>query len=236
MKQFRSERHAFWSGVQTILAMSPGIFPFGAIIGVTAANMQMDLVEILAMSMGFYAGAAQIASLQLMADGALLLVVCMTAFMICLRFGLYSAAIAPYLQDMPRRKRMPLLYALTDQSFNLSIVNYQAQMPMPLANAYFVGTSVTVWLVWLFAVLFGASLGTAIPDTLSLEFFIPLTFISILIPMLRTRAMLIAALVAGSVTLIGQGLPYNLGLVLGAFAGIFAGLVAEMTGANRHEF
>lgn len=236
MKQFRSERHAFWSGVQTILAMSPGIIPFGAIIGVTAAGMDMNLVEIVAMSMGFYAGAAQVASLQLMADGALLLVVCMTAFMICLRFGLYSAAIAPYLQDMPRYKRLPLLYALTDQSFNLSIVHFQAGVAKPLANGYFVGTSVAVWVVWLCSILVGASLGSTIPTGLSLDFFIPLTFISILIPMLRNRAMVVAALVAAILTLMGQSLPYNLGLVLGAFGGISAGLVAEMTGANRHEF
>lgn len=70
MKQFRSERYAFWSGVQTILAMSPGIFPFAAVIGVMASNLQMSLVETLAMSMGYFAGAAQVASLQLMATDA----------------------------------------------------------------------------------------------------------------------------------------------------------------------
>lgn len=37
MKQFRSERHAFWSGVQTILAMSPGIFPFAAVLSAIIA-------------------------------------------------------------------------------------------------------------------------------------------------------------------------------------------------------
>lgn len=212
--------------------MSPGIVPFGAIIGVTAKNMDMNLLEILAMSMGYYAGAAQVASLQLMAEGALLVVVCMTAILICLRFGLYSAALAPHIQDIPRIKRLPLLYALTDQSFNLSIVNYQSGMAPAIAHGYFIGTSVAVWLVWLFAILLGATLGAAIPDTWSLAFFIPLMFISILIPMLRDRALVVAALVAGIVTLMGLGLPFNLGLVLGAFCGIFAGLLTEHFGGK----
>lgn len=212
--------------------MSPGIIPFAAVIGVMATNLQMSLVETLAMSMGYFAGAAQVASLQLMATDALVIVVCFTSFMICLRFCLYSAAIAPYMQDMPRRKRLPLLYALTDQSFNLSIVHYKAGVPQALADGYLVGTSVGVWLVWLAGILLGALLGSAIPETWSLEFFIPLTFISILIPMLRNKAMIMAALVAAIVTLMGQGLAYNLGLVIGAFAGIAAGLVAEHMGAN----
>lgn len=235
MKVFRSEQHAFWSGVQTILAMAPGILPFAAVIGVMATNLHMNLVETVAMSMGFYAGAAQVASLQLMADDALLIVICFTSFMICLRFCLYSAAIAPYLQDMPRRKRLPLLYALTDQSFNLSIVYYQGGTPKSMADSYFVGTSITVWVVWLIGVVAGALLGSAIPDTWSLAFFIPLTFISILIPMLRNLAMVVAALVAAVVTLLGQGLAYNLGLVLGAFAGIGAGLLVEQMGVGKHD-
>lgn len=99
-------------------------------------------------------------------------------------------------------------------------------MPQALADGYLVGTSVGVWLVWLVGILLGAMLGSAIPETWSLEFFIPLTFISILIPMLRNKAMIMAALVAAIVTLLGQGLAYNLGLVIGAFAGIGTGLVA----------
>ncbi|HCH23685.1 MAG TPA: branched-chain amino acid permease [Oceanospirillaceae bacterium] len=226
-KQFNNPRHAFWSGVRTIMAMAPGIVPFGAIIGVTARDMDMSLLATLAMSMGYYAGAAQIASLQLMADGAVLLVVLLTTLLIGLRFGLYSAAIAPYLQGVPRIQRLPLLYALTDQSFNLSIVNYRTNMAPELAYSYFVGTSIAVWVIWLFAVLLGATLGEAIPNTWSLEFFIPLTFISILLPILRGKDVVGAALVAAIVTMLGQGLPYNLGLMLGACGGIAAGLLID---------
>ena len=81
--------------------------------------------------------------------------------------------------------------------------------------------------------LLGATLGQAIPNTWSLEFFIPLTFISILLPILRGKDVVGAAVVAAIVTMLGQGLPYNLGLMLGACAGIAAGLLVDhYTGAE----
>ena len=58
------------------------------------------------------------------------------------------------------------------------------------------------------------------------------TFIGIVVPLLRTRPMLLSAVVAGAVALAAHALPYKLGLMLAALAGVCAGVLAERWGAE----
>jgi phosphotransferase system glucose/maltose/N-acetylglucosamine-specific IIC component len=46
-------------------------------------------------------------------------------------------------------------------------------------------------------------------------------------PALRSRPFWVAAIVAGLVATLANGLPYKLGLMLGGFAGILAGLALQ---------
>ena len=47
------------------------------------------------------------------------------------------------------------------------------------------------------------------------------------LPLLRTRPMLLAAVVAGLVALVACDLPWKLGLMLAALCGVSAGVLAE---------
>jgi len=52
----------------------------------------------------------------------------------------------------------------------------------------------------------------------------------LLVPVLRTRADVVAVLVGGIVAVAAFGLPYKLGLILAAFCGIGAGMLAWRLG------
>jgi predicted branched-subunit amino acid permease len=54
-----------------------------------------------------------------------------------------------------------------------------------------------------------------------------LTFIALLVPAVRTRADLAAAIVAGAIALAAAGLPYRLALVAATIGGIGVGLAIE---------
>jgi predicted branched-subunit amino acid permease len=54
-----------------------------------------------------------------------------------------------------------------------------------------------------------------------------LTFIALLVPVVRTRPDLAAALVAGTVAIAAAGLPYRLSLIAGSVAGIAAGMALD---------
>ena len=81
--------------------------------------------------------------------------------------------------------------------------------------------------VWQLAVLGGVLIGAGVPASWRLEFAAPLAFIALTIPFLRDRAMIAAALAAGTAVLLAQDLPLRLNIVVAAAVGIAAGLLVE---------
>ena len=61
------------------------------------------------------------------------------------------------------------------------------------------------------------------PSDWPLDFALPLTFIAIVVPLIRDRSMLLAAAVAGVMALLAAGLPFKLGLLAAALTGMMAG-------------
>ena len=98
---------------------------------------------------------------------------------------------------------------------------------------YYAGTAITMWFGWNLSVLAGIYLGAGIPEDWSLGFAIPLSFLALLIPSLRSPATLGAALTGGVLAVLAVGLPYNLGLLAGALGGIIAGLLLERLQKGR---
>lgn len=223
----RNFRADFWDGMVRIAPLVPAVAPFGLVCGATAANVGLGPEAGIAMSVIVYAGAAQLAILQLVADHALPVVMVMTALVINLRFAMYSASIAPHLRGAPIPARLLLAYVLTDQAYAVSLVRYLDGKDMaPRARIWFyAGGAIEIWVVWQVATVSGYFLGAAVPDGWSLDFAVPLTFGALLIAAVRSRADALAAAVGGSVAVGAAGLPYNLGLVLGAALGILAGVL-----------
>ena len=65
------------------------------------------------------------------------------------------------------------------------------------------------------------------PDSWALDFTLALTFIALVVPALKDRAGMAAALVGGTVAVLAADLPFKLGLMLAALIGILAGLGVE---------
>jgi predicted branched-subunit amino acid permease len=60
-----------------------------------------------------------------------------------------------------------------------------------------------------------------------------LTFIAMVMPALKNRPMVAAAVSAGVVALLAYGLSFKLGLILAAFTGILVGTVLEGSQSQR---
>jgi 4-azaleucine resistance transporter AzlC len=226
-----TRRSAFTAGVKGIAPILVGVIPFAVITGVVAIETGMTPGLAIAMSLIVYAGASQLAAMQLIGVGASSLVIIFTAIIINLRFFMYSASLAQFLPKIPFRWKFQTPYILTDQAYAVAVSRYQSQPGEQLTEEYrlwyFLGAAVVMWFCWQAGTMLGILLGTQVPPELGLDFAIPLTFIALLIPALRNRASLAAALVAGVVVLLAGGLPYNLSLMVAALGGIGAGLLAE---------
>ena len=70
-------------------------------------------------------------------------------------------------------------------------------------------------------------LGGAIPPEWQLDFAVPLSFLALLIPAVKGKPTLVAALVGGALVLVTRELPFNLGLIMAALGGIAAGMIAD---------
>ncbi len=213
------------------------IVPFALLFGVVAAEAGLRLVEIMGFSVLVIAGAAQFTALQLMQDDAPTLIILVTSLAVNLRMAMYSAALTPYLGHAKLWQRGLIAYFLVDQSYVLSHAKYEARPKMTLRSrlAYFAGVISPIAPTWYAASLAGALLGNSIPPAFALDFGLPITFLAMIAPMLRTLAHLAAALTSVAVALMLAWMPYGTGLLVAGVMAMLVGAEIERQMARRRE-
>jgi predicted branched-subunit amino acid permease len=172
-----------------------------------------------------FAGASMVASAQLLASGTPALLVVLATLFINLRFMMYSASLRQHFAREPLRWRLLVAYLLADNVYGLTLM--RASDHQPYLRQYFLGAGTFVWVAWQGFVAAGIVVGAGVPASWRLEFAAPLAFIAMTIPLLRDRAMVVAALVAGVTVVAAHALPLKLSIAAAAFAGIAAGLAFE---------
>lgn len=225
----------FWKGCRN---SSPFIFiagPFGLLFGVLATESGLNLLEVMVFTVSVFAGAAQFTALQLMQEQTPTLIVIASALAVNLRVAMYSAALTPYLGQAPLWQRAFAAYLTVDQSYALSILQFEQDQNMTLKDRmyYFFGTNMIIAPLWVTSTFLGAVLGAQIPESWALEFAMPLAFLAMIGPMLRTMPHVIAAFTAIVVALLTAGIAYNLGILIAGACGMMAGAHAELVMRRR---
>ncbi|WP_210093352.1 AzlC family ABC transporter permease [Ruegeria sp. HKCCSP346] len=220
----------FWKGFRD---GTPFVFvavPFGLLFGVFATEAGLTLVQTMAFTSTVFAGAAQFAALQLLQDNTPTVIIIVSALAVNLRMAMYSASLTPYLGSAPMWQRAFAAYLTVDQSYACSIVRFEKEpdLSVPQRMAYFVGSVTPITPLWILGTYLGAVLGAQIPESWALDFALPITFLAMIGPMMRTFAHVVAALVAIAVSLLTVVIPFNLGLLIAGCAGMIAGAQAEL--------
>ena len=219
----------FWQGFQAGLPFLLVIIPFGAVFGVVATEAGLNLSQTMGFSILVIAGAAQFVAIQLMVENAPVLIVLATSLAVNLRMAMYSASLAPHLGRVPWWKRAVVSYFMVDQAYAASILKYEGSPDMSPRQkfAYYMGVVTPVCPLWYVATYGGAVLGDVIPPTLPIDFAVPITFLALIVPMLRSFAHVVAALVSIVGVLVFAFVPFNLGLLLAALLAMMAGAEVE---------
>ena len=232
----------FLRGVRDELPILVGTIPFGLIYGVSAVGAvggHMPAVVAQAMSSVIFAGSAQFVTAQLVGAGLPALVIIITGVVVNLRHLLYSASIAPYTRHLNRFWKLVLAYLLTDEAYAVAITHYRADdaepgdSAVPSARAhpyrhwYFLGAGLALWSTWQLSTAVGVFLGANVPPSWSLDFTLPLTFIALVVPTLKDRPGLAAALAAALVALLAVPLPLKSGIIVATLAGLIVGVSLE---------
>lgn len=210
----------FTMGFKSIVPIISGIVPFGAVMGSSFAEAKLSFLQSMFMNTIVYAGAAQLATVDLMKLNAAVFVVVGTGLIINLRFLLYSAAMSPYLENSSFFVKFISAFTLTDQSYAAMSANLDKFETNKQAVEFYLGTALCMILTWTGSVIAGYAFGNFAPPWLNLDYAIPLSFIALLMPTLKTNHHRVVAVVSGALSLLFYGLPLKIGLIVTALLSI----------------
>jgi predicted branched-subunit amino acid permease len=230
-----SPTDAYWQGVRDSGPFLIVIVPFAVLFGVLATEAGWNVAQVMAMSVMVIAGASQFTALQLISENEPTVMVILTALAVNLRMAMYSASMARHIGTAPLWQRALAAYFLVDQTYGTAINRYTLTPRMSPAQkiAYFFGAVTPVCLPWYAATYAGAVAGAAIPPELALDFAVPITFIALVAPALRSLPHLAAAFVSVIAALLLAAVPFGLGLMIAAALAMVTGALVEIWQEGR---
>lgn len=182
-------------------------------MGSVAAEAQLPLDQSVFMNFWVYAGASQLAAIDLMKIASPIFVVVLTGLIINLRFILYSASMATHLRDRGFFTKLLCSYWLTDQTYALMTANEHKFKNSDEYVQFFLGGSVCMMIAWHGACLLGFLFGNFAPKEWSLDFAVPLSFVVLVAPALKNRKQVAVAVFASVASILFYTLPFRMGLI-----------------------
>ncbi len=210
----------FLSGVRGMLPITTGVIPFGAVMGTVFSQAKLSFFQTMAMNTLVYAGAAQLAAVDLMTKNAAMIVVVITGLVINLRFLLYSAALSPVVQRSSFLTKLFCAYSLTDQAYAVMSSREDQLKTASDAVKFYLGASICMVFTWHSSVIAGYIFGNFAPASWSLDFAVPLSFVALVMPTLKNKKYVIIAGFTSVLSLLLHPLPYKLGLIATATCGV----------------
>ncbi|MDG3085855.1 AzlC family ABC transporter permease [Vibrio hannami] len=233
------KKQLFQAGIKAILPLCVGAFPFSFIVGAISITAGMNVLQSTLWSFFVFAGSSQMVALGLIQSSASIIVIMFTTFIINLRHLLYSASLSEYVKEYPFHIRALMAYGLTDEVYATSIGEMKQEKEGRIW--FYMGVMGGFWFNWVLANFLGAVIGSSFPHIADygLDFAMVAAFIAIVIPQVKSRECIVAALVATFTGILLAELPYSIGLVVAAVVGVFAGyrmdLASEADEAKRAE-
>lgn len=223
-------KSAYWAGCRDGLPFILMAAPFATVFGVIATDAGLTLAQAMGFSVFVIAGSAQFAAIHMMLENASIALVLLAALAVNLRMVMYSAALVPYLGPASLWQRAFVAYLNFDQTYIVSVARYEKrpEMTVPDRVAYFFGVATPIVPFWVSMTLVGALVGSAVPDAWALDFIMPIMFLAMVAPMLKSIAHVAAAVMSIVVALSLVELPSGIGLLIAAGAAMLTGACVEI--------
>ncbi|MDW7683707.1 MAG: AzlC family ABC transporter permease [Bacillota bacterium] len=225
-----SAKGDFLSGLREGFPLTVSIFAYGLVFGVLARQAGLTYMEALLMSAVVFAGSSQFAAVAMISTGMGATQIITATLLLNLRHLLMGASLAPYLRDTKPWKLALLAHGLNDESYALTISRFQRYGG---SASYFLAAGIATFTGWFGSTVVAASAGNFLgdPKRLGLDFAFYGVFIGLLVPQLKDRPT-VAAAVASALTavLTAKFLPGNWYIILAALTAVAAGVVIESAG------
>jgi 4-azaleucine resistance transporter AzlC len=212
------------------LGIAVSAIGFGFVYGLSAREAGFSPIEAVAMSTIVFAGAAQFAAVGYVASGLAWPGVVLLTALLNARHLLYSAALAPWLRDVPFWRRAVMAHVLTDEAFALTIGHFR-RVGQTDERGYWIAAIASTFIPWNLATLAGVLLGAQIPDParFGIDIIFPAAMIGLAVGLVTGRRELVAAIT-------GAGVGVVVALLTGPSIGIVAGgIVGPAVGLSMPE-
>lgn len=208
-----------------ILPLSISVTPWGILCGTLSIEAGLSGFQAQLMSLLIFAGAAQLSGIAIFGAGGSWITLINSTSMITAQHLLYSASYKAVIRSLPLYKRLLFAFVLTDELFLI------AQTEQLKSNRFDYMFAVTCGLVfyvtWNIATFIGIVSARFLTDieTLGFDFTIAATFIVMVIPMIKNKALVIAVVMSAIAAYVFAYFEVGNGLIFSALIGMVVGAI-----------
>jgi len=192
------ETKGYRDGARAVGALAVAVVGFGISFGVLARAAGFGWLAPIVMSATTFAGSAQFAAASILGDGGTVAAAVTAALLLNARYGPIGVSVAPYLEG-PAWSRFVRAQLVVDESWAIAAEGDGRFNPRVL-----VGAGVVLYASWVVGTAVGAIGGEALgdPATLGLDAAFPALFLALLVPQLRDRRAVQAAILGAAIALV----------------------------------
>ncbi|MEW6058741.1 MAG: AzlC family ABC transporter permease [Actinomycetota bacterium] len=184
-------------GARAVAALAVAVGGFGISFGLLARSAGMGWLAPIVMSATTFAGSAQFAAVSILGTGGTMVAAVTAAVLLNARYGPIGVSVAPWLKG-PAWSRFLRAQLVVDESWAVS-----AEGEGRFDARILVGAGLTLYTAWVAGTAAG-SLGGEIlgdPNAFGLDAAFPALFLALVLPQIRSRRALVAAVVGGAIAL-----------------------------------
>lgn len=213
-----------------------GAMPFGLAYGVVATQAGLTVAETMLMSLVVFAGASQFMAVVMIQAGAGIPLIIVSTLLVNLRHLMMGLSISPYLTATTPRWQRLVAFGMTDESYLTSVTHYREQEAEQGDPTFMLGAGGSIYVAWALSSLVGAMAGRSVSDPLSwgLDFAMPATFLTMLVPQLVSRRVAVVVVVAAAVSTASYVfVPGKWYIILAVVTAVVTGVVLEIRAERR---
>lgn len=210
----------FRGGFVALLPLWAGALPVGVAYAVAAHGAGLGFAATQALSLTLFSAAAQVSVASSLRAGAPAALIVATALALNAQLVLYGLALGRQLRPA-WAACLAGAWLLTDGAYGVTMAEGRPSV------ARLLGAGSSMYVAWNAGTLLGGVAGRTLPDVrrLGIDFVVPLTFLAVLMPLLRTRTSLLTAAVAAGV------MPAAIHAVPSGAAVLAAGVAGSLIGS-----
>ena len=223
MKNYKSKSYLY--GLKKAIPVIFGFLPVAISFAILAGKAGLSAVETIAMSAFVFAGASQIMSVELVANGAEMISIVIATFVINLRHIIMSTCVFKKMKKCSVLMRLLQGFGVTDETFALFTTEDDKN-----CNQYFMLGLITVtYFSWVIGTAIGTLISVMLPPIVLDSFGIALyaLFIALIVPDVKKSVRLFVVVVITAIIntllclIIDKSWAIIISTLLGALVGVF---------------